>query len=760
MKAFLIGKSYKPQVNPVSNVEAIGVNNKIYLAYKDPDDESRVYTKVVYNEGHFPQNVNDGKIVLNSIVKDEYNVDPLIIEVPENKKYYVTIFVETYAQGVTSRYDVEVNVQKVERLINDFTVEAQGGIVSSEWWGSFTLPEPYDITIREKQIPIIKHWQSIKLKYRSYTDDLPLPVETDLNAYNAESNIAAIFNPLDNGIYNANINDSLAYYKQKENFIQTVTLSPTSTSNNRGFRVWFLDEDNNISGVTNWVIPLKYRDSDIFASNVSYIAKDTSIDFTFTLPSNIDSSVASGGTIETTTVNGYRFSYKKSSATNWSYSTFTSALENQTISASLTGLESNTSYDIKVQIAYKNGRRTTQRYATHSQIESITISTLKSFDWETATWEEVCDQLDYIKENNLDMNDFFSIGMEKENEEVMLLETTSNEKIVVEIADINRDASNSITLVCKSTGKNVYNFVDENNTAVFNINLSPAMKSLRANGKGLYNALAQVNQPLGTHVLPVYKIAPGANSTSIMREYYVWPLSMEELGLELFDANYLLSSSFVNFKDPQDDLTAPYALYTNNLSRVKNTQTGYVTRTTANSDNTQSIYITVDGTPDYILKSGELPMAKGIVLGAKRDLSLTSYSFDTNGTLNLNFKYNGKEDLSNFSQLFILDLYDSGNQDTSYTIQNSFDGVKATMQGYQTTEYGSLMIQGIEEVSTQNIDLNGNLSVTLYITIPEENIEHFIVIMYGAVLNGDYENAYFEKEVLIINLSEEGETTI
>ena len=125
-------KEYECKIAPryVTNIKVVSGPNSIAVTWKDPGetfvDGVRVAlwdgTKLVMNEDHYPESVEDGTLIIDNTLKDSYSGEALVVPgLTNNKNYYFRFFPYCVCGGVND-YSEENKFKGVAGLLPMDTV--------------------------------------------------------------------------------------------------------------------------------------------------------------------------------------------------------------------------------------------------------------------------------------------------------------------------------------------------------------------------------------------------------------------------------------------------------------------------------------------------------------------------------------------------------------------------------------------------------------------------------------------------------------
>ncbi len=152
--------------NDISNLKVINKDTKVVIRWKDPEDTiidnetvcTWAGTKLVYKQGSFPRNPNDGIQVLDNTIKNQYETNGFeVTNLNNNTKYYFRLFPYSNENVVNFDGNNAFTATPVEIVLNDCTnikAKSKNGKVTIGW------SDPEDIIENEETMA---RWVGTKL---------------------------------------------------------------------------------------------------------------------------------------------------------------------------------------------------------------------------------------------------------------------------------------------------------------------------------------------------------------------------------------------------------------------------------------------------------------------------------------------------------------------------------------------------------------------------------------------------------------------
>ena len=152
--------------NDISNLKITNKDTKVVIRWKDPEDTiidnetvcTWAGTKLVYKQGSFPRNPNDGIQVLDNTVKNQYETNGFeVTNLNNNTKYYFRLFPYSNENVVNFDGNNAFTATPVEIVLNDCTnikAKSKNGKVTIGW------SDPEDIIENEETMA---RWVGTKL---------------------------------------------------------------------------------------------------------------------------------------------------------------------------------------------------------------------------------------------------------------------------------------------------------------------------------------------------------------------------------------------------------------------------------------------------------------------------------------------------------------------------------------------------------------------------------------------------------------------
>lgn len=394
----------------------------MWITWSDPDDTAMskwAGTKIVYKEGSYPEDENDGTLAVNNITRDAYSTaeTALKIEGLENDKEY---FVRAFPYGQNGIIGFHPNNNSRAKVT--YSIGYVFGQPSSPAYA-------FGIVC---VIPDISKIVENGIAYADEIDGINLKLCFNEYYYNADGSLDRWYQ--DREFYGPNENNDLMCYVINGLYDQT---------DHFGIKVTLYDTLKKIRLISNNEILIDKANDSLVSPmiiNSSSVLENGGISFNY-MPS-----VPSILTINGRTILNGRY-YIKLVRVNDGTET--------TVYTGLVSEETYTAFDYNFPSAYTGYiylYPLAEVPANGSSIFVYSLKMLKSnivpiiqFDWETATWEQVCQFLDIAKENNYDLNDYFSVGMEKEIDYMWFSSALSGSHIL-KIIGINMDGDYTLTL--------------------------------------------------------------------------------------------------------------------------------------------------------------------------------------------------------------------------------------------------------------------------------------------------------------------------